>query len=97
MTFNSDKFECMRYWADPMKAPAFQYKGPDEKPIKVKTDLRDLGVQLSSDLSFKIHYYTGCPIETEQKYWLITRVRNNFRGQTICHFFTDTCTFWYLV
>ena len=38
-----------------MKAPSFQYKGPDEKPIKVKTDLRDLGVQLSSDLSFKIH------------------------------------------
>ena len=41
--------------------------------------------------------YTGCPIETEQKYWLITRARINFRGQTICHFFTDTRTFWYLV
>ena len=55
MTFNSDKFECMRYWADPAKAPAFQYLGPDSQPIEIKTDLRDLGVQLSSDLSFSIH------------------------------------------
>ena len=48
MTFNREKFECMRYWADPAKAPDYQYSGPDSKPIKVKTDLRDLGVQLSS-------------------------------------------------
>ena len=40
---------------------------------------------------------TGCLIETEQKYWLITWAGINFRGQTICHFFTDTRTFWYLV
>ena len=45
----------MRYWADPTQAPDYQYLGPDSKPIKVKTDLRDLGVQLSSDLSFSIH------------------------------------------
>ena len=55
MTFNSDKFECMRYWADPAKAPAFQYLGPDSQPIEIKTNLRHLGVQLSSDLSFSIH------------------------------------------
>ena len=55
MTFNSDKFECMRYWADPEVGPSFQYHGPDDEPIQVKTDLRDLGVQLSSNLSFGIH------------------------------------------
>ena len=55
MTFNSDKFECMRYWADAAKAPPYQYLGPDDQPIKVKSDLRDLGVRLSSDLSFSIH------------------------------------------
>ena len=55
MTFNSDKFECMRYWADPEVAPSFQYHGPDDEPIQVKTNLRDLGVQLSSNLSFGIH------------------------------------------
>ena len=48
MTFNREKIECMRNWADPAKAPDYQYSGPDSKPIKVKTDLRDLGVQLSS-------------------------------------------------
>ena len=55
MTFNSDKFECMRYWADPAKAPPYQYLGPDDHPIKFKSDLRDLGVRLSSDLTFSIH------------------------------------------
>ena len=46
---------------------------------------------------YKSHYYnaimfitTGCLIETDQKYWFITQARINFRGQTICHFFTDT-------
>ena len=55
MTFNSGKFECLRYWTDPEKAPPHQYLGPDKKPIEVKTDLRDLGVQLSSNLSFSLH------------------------------------------
>ena len=61
MTFNREKFECMRYWADPAKAPDYQYSGPDSKPIKVKTDLRDLGV---SDLSFIIYTVTAWWDET---------------------------------
>ena len=55
MKFNSEKFECMRYWAGSGSPPQHQYLSPDEQPIKVKADLRDLGVQLSSDLSFSIH------------------------------------------
>ena len=55
MKFNSDKFECLRYWSDPTKAPAHQYLAPDMKEIKVKSDLRDLGVQLSSNLTFNVH------------------------------------------
>ena len=55
MSCNSDKFKCLRYWADPAQAPPFQYLGPDGQPIQVNTDLRDLGVQLSSNLSFSIH------------------------------------------
>ena len=45
----------MRYWADPAIAPPYQYLGPDDQPIKVKCDLRDLCVRLSSDLIFCIH------------------------------------------
>ena len=55
MKFNSEKFECLRYWADPEKAPSFQYLGPDNSPIEIKSDLRDLGVRISSNLSFSIH------------------------------------------
>ena len=55
MKFNSDKFECLRYFTNQEAAPAFQYLAPDGQPIQVKSNLRDLGVQLSSDLSFTIH------------------------------------------
>ena len=55
MQFNSDKFECLRFWADPEKAPPIQYLAPDSNPITVKADLRDLGVRISSTLSFNIH------------------------------------------
>ena len=55
MTFNSDKFESMRFWAEQKNTQSFQYLGPDDEPIQVKTDLRELGVQLSSSLSFGIH------------------------------------------
>ena len=55
MSFNSDKFECLRYWPDPDKAPPFQYLAPDNQHIQVKEDLRDLGVRISSNLSFKTH------------------------------------------
>ena len=55
MKFNSDKFECLRYWSDPSKTPDYHYLAPDKQEIKVKSELRDLGVQLSSSLSFKVH------------------------------------------
>ena len=55
MKFNSDKFECVRYWSDPTSAPVHSYLAPDKQQIKVKSDLRDLGVQLSSNLSFAVH------------------------------------------
>ena len=55
MHFNSDKFECLRFWPGRDEPPTFHNKGPDNNDIEVKSDLRDLGVQLSSDLSFKLH------------------------------------------
>ena len=55
MHFNSDKFECLRFWPGDGEPPNFQYLGPDINNIEVKTDLKDLGVQISTDLAFKLH------------------------------------------
>ena len=54
MTFNSDKFECLRYWPKKNK-PEFDYKSPDGSIIEEKQHLRDLGVEMASDLTFSIH------------------------------------------
>ena len=52
MIFNADKFELLRFWHDRDKAPDILYMGPDGGPIEEKSCLRDLGVMISSDLSF---------------------------------------------
>ena len=55
MHFNADKFECLRFFANQGDAPTHQYLAPDSAPIQVKLHLRDLGVEISSDLTFKVH------------------------------------------
>ena len=54
MHFNSDKFECIRFWPNQTDIPQFNYLGPDDEPIEVKQNLKDLGVQISADLSFNL-------------------------------------------
>ena len=54
MTFNSDKFEWIRYCTDVNQAPDFEYQCPDKSAIVKKTDLKDLGVRISVDLSFDL-------------------------------------------
>ena len=54
MMFNSDKFECLRYWPRGHK-PDNTYKSPDGTVIEEKEHLRDLGVEMSSDLTVSIH------------------------------------------
>ena len=55
MQFNSGKFEWLRYAVEPEQSPPFQYQSPDSSSIEQKHDLRDLGVRLSSDLTFSLH------------------------------------------
>ena len=54
MLFNSDKFECLRFWPGKTQ-PSFQYQSPDGTPIEVKDHLRDLGVEIGNDLTFSVH------------------------------------------
>ena len=54
MHFNADKFECLRFWPNPTLAPDYEYLGPDGQAIEVKETLKDLGVHLSSNLTFHV-------------------------------------------
>ena len=54
MLFNCDKFELLRFWPRG-KNNNFQYLSPENTPIQEKENLRDLGVQISSDLCFTVH------------------------------------------
>ena len=55
MVFNADKFECLRFWPGKSEKPDYQYMSPENTPIEEKLHLRDLGVEISSDLSFALH------------------------------------------
>ena len=52
MEFNSGKFELLRFWNSKEAAPDILYTAPDGSPIEEKDNLRDLGVRISTDLTF---------------------------------------------
>ena len=52
MEFNSGKFELLRFWSDREAAPDILYLAPDGSPIEQKDSIRDLGVRVSTDLTF---------------------------------------------
>ena len=55
MVFNGDKFEVVRFWPGSSPKPENSYLDPNGDPIEEKVHLRDLGVQISSDLTFSLH------------------------------------------
>ena len=69
MTFNSEKFECVRYWPGNVSLPDFQYLAPDLTPIEQKDHLRDLGVEISSDLTFQQHISNVVTSSTRMVGW----------------------------
>ena len=78
MTFNSDKFECVRYWPGG-STPDTQYLAPDLKPIKQKEHLRDLGVEISSDLKFNDHIGNVVTSATKLVGWAMRTFRRRSR------------------
>ena len=59
MEFNGDKFEVIRYWPDEdigsVFKEEFKYVNEEGKIIEEKECLKDLGIQLSNDLTFGRH------------------------------------------
>ena len=81
MMFNSDKFEWIRYSLTPESAPTFQYLSPDSSIIERKDNLRDLGVRLSSDLSFNLHIEKAVTTASQMVGWAMRSFRT--RGSHI--------------
>ena len=55
MMFNEDKFEHLRYLHNKTSPNTSTYKGPNGKIILHKNDVKDLGVLMSSNLTFSAH------------------------------------------
>ena len=78
MVFNSEKIECLRFWPKAPK-PEIQYKSPDGSTIEEKTHLRDLGVEVSSDLSFTLHIANTTTAATKLVGWALRTFRRRSR------------------
>ena len=79
MVFNSDKFESLRFWPDQTKKPSSQYLSPDGKEIEEKQHLRDLGVELSNDLSFNLHIENTVAAANKLAGWALRSFRRRSR------------------
>ena len=80
MHFNSEKFECLRFWPGAGAPPAYKNQGPDKSEIEVKSNLKDLGIQLSSDLSFKVHVEKTIAAASKLAGWGLRSFRGRSRG-----------------
>ena len=58
MHFNSNKFECFWFGPGNGEPPAFQYLGPHKNDIEIKTDLKDLVVQISFRFASQLYRWS---------------------------------------
>ena len=75
MEFNSKKFECVRYWPG-SETPEEQHFSPASTVIGEKMNLRDLGVQMSSDCSFSLHIDTVVTSASKLVGWILRTFRS---------------------
>ena len=59
MTNNSNKFECLRYGYNHELKENTSYLSSDGQPITVVDNVKDLGITMSSDGTFKNHINTA--------------------------------------
>ena len=79
MIFNGDKFEVLRFWPGSTPKPTSSYLDPDGNAIEEKVHLRDLGVQISSDLTFSIHIENVVAAATKMVGWVLRTFRRRSR------------------
>ena len=79
MVFNGDKFEVFRFRPKKTPKPTSHYLDPEGKAIEEKDHLRDLGVQISSDLTFSIHIENVVASTTKLVGWVMRTFRRRSR------------------
>ena len=79
MVFNSKKFEWLRYIPGTSQAPSFQYTAPDSSDIPLKTELRDLGVRMSTDLTFDLQVEKVVATASQMAGWGLRTFRTRGR------------------
>ena len=79
MIFNADKFEMLRFWPGTAVKPTNIYKDPDGGLIEEKPHLKDLGVEISSDLTFSIHIENVVAASTRMVGWVLRTFRRRSR------------------
>ena len=77
MLFNAGKFELLRFWEDRDAAPDILYLAPDGGPIEEKGTLRDLGVRISTDLTFRVQIAMTVQAGSSMAGWAL----RTFRGR----------------
>ena len=97
MVFDGDNFEMLHFWPG---APSNQYLDPDGTVIEVKDNLRDLGVQVSSDLSLSIHIENVVCSATSMVGWVLRTFRRRSRNlmltlwKSLIQSKLDYCSLW---
>ena len=71
MSFNSTKFEHLRYSAVHDNSAAYMYKAHEGSDIETKENLRDLGITLSCDGTFTTHINTVTKTARSQAGWIL--------------------------
>ena len=71
MLYNNKKFEALRYGPDQVLKTTTNYTAPDGSIIPDKDHLRDLGVQMSADGSFRHHINTICLSARNMCGWIL--------------------------
>ena len=80
MEFNSKKFEWLRYAPNNTVATyQYNYSAPDSSDITLKTELRDLGVRLSTDLSFNLQVEKAVSSASQVAGWGLRTFRTRSR------------------
>ena len=71
MRFNSDKFELLRYGNNQEIKDDTIYFSADNDPIEEKEVLRDLGIMMNNDATFKNHIDKVCKTVKQKSGWIL--------------------------